>query len=280
MSVMPEAAHAPFERHDAYGKMGMGRQSAWIRLKTCLAAVTILPVKAVGTLSCVLGFFCICKAMQVLPRRHRSAAVAATGKAFCRACLLCVGFTRVTWVQSVRLTDDRTGPQPHAAGIVSNHCSWADILVHMAHSFPSFVARSGTDSLPFIGFIRWAAHNERLCVFRRLLCLPQNVRCLAASRWSASMWSGRARQQLLGCGGHGELCMSGRHVLLIRCYRVNSWLQGVASLVKERMLAAGDGAAHLARPMLLFPEVCGCYYSPYTLSSLHDVTSIQQHSNK
>lgn len=37
--------------------------------------------------------------------------------------------------------------------IVSNHVSWADILIHMAHSFPSFAARDGTQNLPMIGLV-------------------------------------------------------------------------------------------------------------------------------
>lgn len=190
---MADAAHAPFERHDEYGKMGMAPRGAWVRMQTCIAAVTILPVRAIGTLSCVLGFFCICKAMQLLPARQRSSAVAATGKAFCRACLLCMGFTRVTWVR----VKDNAKQQPRAAGIVSNHCSWADILVHMTRSFPSFVARSGTESLPFIGFIRHARTGR----FREAWAsaADQNTcGASAASRWSAYTWSGRARQQLLG----------------------------------------------------------------------------------
>ena len=38
--------------------------------------------------------------------------------------------------------------------IVSNHCSWLDILVHMARFFPAFVARDGTKDMPLIGIIR------------------------------------------------------------------------------------------------------------------------------
>lgn len=33
-------------------------------------------------------------------------------------------------------------------------CSWCDILIHLAHSWPSFAARDGTQGLPVIGFIR------------------------------------------------------------------------------------------------------------------------------
>ena len=44
-----------------------------------------------------------------------------------------------------------------AAAIVSNHISYMDIIVHLAHSFPSFVARGNTQDMPLIGLIRWAA---------------------------------------------------------------------------------------------------------------------------
>ena len=45
-------------------------------------------------------------------------------------------------------------PEPPAVAIVSNHCGWSDILVHMARSFPSFVARADTTQLTMIGLIR------------------------------------------------------------------------------------------------------------------------------
>ena len=65
-------AYAPFERHDRYGKMGMAPQSMLERLRLGLSAVIILPVRALGTLSCVVGFFAACKLLQLLPSHHRS----------------------------------------------------------------------------------------------------------------------------------------------------------------------------------------------------------------
>jgi lysophosphatidylcholine acyltransferase / lyso-PAF acetyltransferase len=44
------------------------------------------------------------------------------------------------------------GVQP--VGIVSNHMGYCDILIHMANSFPSFVARGATKDLIMIGLIR------------------------------------------------------------------------------------------------------------------------------
>ncbi|KAK9868900.1 hypothetical protein WJX84_010033 [Apatococcus fuscideae] len=37
--------------------------------------------------------------------------------------------------------------------IISNHVGWADILVHMALYFPSFVAKSGLRGVPLVGAI-------------------------------------------------------------------------------------------------------------------------------
>lgn len=45
-----------------------------------------------------------------------------------------------------------------AAVIVSNHVSYLDILVHMSHSAPSFVARGNTQDLPLIGVVRCDPH--------------------------------------------------------------------------------------------------------------------------
>ena len=47
-----------------------------------------------------------------------------------------------------------SAPESPAVAIVSNHCGWTDILVHMARSFPSFVARADTTQLTMIGLIR------------------------------------------------------------------------------------------------------------------------------
>ena len=37
--------------------------------------------------------------------------------------------------------------------VLSNHIGWADILVHMSHYLPSFVARRETADLTFIGAV-------------------------------------------------------------------------------------------------------------------------------
>ena len=70
--------------------------------------------------------------------------------------------------------------------IVSNHCGWTDILVHMARSFPSFVARADTVRLTMIGLIRWQAG----AVPRALLSASRaDQGCCAASTWAACTWT-------------------------------------------------------------------------------------------
>lgn len=38
--------------------------------------------------------------------------------------------------------------------VISNHCSYFDILILMSRYFPSFVARSNTQDMPLIGICR------------------------------------------------------------------------------------------------------------------------------
>ncbi len=66
-----------------------------------------------------------------------------------------------------------------AAVIVSNHVSYLDILVHMSHSAPSFVARGNTQDLPLIGVVRcdprlaqqrrYSLHSVQVAMFPSVL---------------------------------------------------------------------------------------------------------------
>ena len=46
--------------------------------------------------------------------------------------------------------------------VISNHCSYLDILVLMSRYFPSFVARSNTAEMPLLGVCRSAASLDSL----------------------------------------------------------------------------------------------------------------------
>jgi hypothetical protein len=167
-----EPRFLPFVRHDQYGKMGQARQGFLESIRLAIAALTVVPVKVVGTLFCIVGFYLICRLFQLAPRSYSNVWVPRFGKVFTRACLACIGFSRVAWIKVPRAPWDKGTGQSSAvtAGIVSNHCSWTDILVHMSRYFPSFVARGGTEKLPMIGPVRcgsswssWNKHSVKVC---------------------------------------------------------------------------------------------------------------------
>jgi len=147
----------PFMRHDQYGIMGNEKQTLLEDIRLCVLAVIVVPLKVVGSVSCIVGFYTTCRLAQLLPESSRRLLVQSLGKLYSRACLACIGFHKVTWVHLPRAEWDKHGGEAQAAaGIVSNHCSWIDILVHMSKYFPSFAARGGTEKLALIGPIRWA----------------------------------------------------------------------------------------------------------------------------
>lgn len=144
----------PFRRHDQYGLEGATKQSILEYLRLAFMAVTILPLKILGCIACLIGCYLVCKLSFLVPTQHRAAWVVSCGKVFVRMELFCLGFIFVKWqkVPDTRPQHIREGAK--VAGIVSNHCSWADILVHMSRAFPSFVARASTKNLLWVGLIR------------------------------------------------------------------------------------------------------------------------------
>ena len=152
---MAPAEFLPFQRHDQYGLMGLEKQATLENLRLGILAVTVVPLKVLGTLSCIVGFYLACRLAQLLPRRSRDVIVPFLGKIYTRSCLACIGFVKVAWVHLPRAEWDKQRGDAPAAGVVSNHCSWIDILIHMSRYFPSFVARGGTEKLPLIGPIRY-----------------------------------------------------------------------------------------------------------------------------
>jgi lysophosphatidylcholine acyltransferase/lyso-PAF acetyltransferase len=167
------ARYAPFARRDAYGPMACSIPLSE-KLRLCLVWLTLLPLlKALLALGVLVSFSVVCHLAQYAPARARAAALPWLAYLHVRAALLCFGFL---WISRRRI-----GPPPRAGlvpvALVSNHVSWADILVHMAQSFPSFVAKETIRKLPLVGVIR-RGDATALCV----LCLRLRVRCLCAQR--------------------------------------------------------------------------------------------------
>ncbi len=156
MVISDASNFLPFQRYDQYGTMGCGIQSSIELLRLCFLSFTVVPLKVVGTVSCIVGFYLACRLAQLLPKQSRDVLVPFLGKFYTRSCLACIGFIKIAWVHLPRADWDKPRGEARAAGIVSNHCSWIDILIHMSRYFPSFVARGGTEKLALIGPIRLA----------------------------------------------------------------------------------------------------------------------------
>ena len=146
-------SHEAFIRNDSYGELGLKPQPLVEYLRLFFFFIFLVPFKAIGTLACLLSYFLVIKLSFLFPASVRSNWVATLGKIHCRGCLFSLGFVRVNWIKiEADLKPQSVTAVP--AGIVSNHSSWVDILIHMSHSFPSFVARDATKRTPIIGSIR------------------------------------------------------------------------------------------------------------------------------
>lgn len=116
-----------------------------------IVLIFIVPIKVLGSLGCLVSFYIVIKLSFLFPKAVRTDWVAALGKIHCRMCLLFIGFIKVQWIDLSKNGEN----DYNYVGIVSNHCSWCDILVHMSHFFPAFVARTKTEHTRFIGAIRY-----------------------------------------------------------------------------------------------------------------------------
>lgn len=153
----------PFQRLDRYGIRGEEPQPILEQIKLLFLTIFIVPLKLLGTASLILSFYIAIKVSILFPGDRRSDIVAFLGKLHCRACLFCLGFVSVRWVkvpshavpyESPRRSLEGVHKGHRMVSIVSNHTSWIDILIHMSHSFPAFVARDATKQTPLIGTIR------------------------------------------------------------------------------------------------------------------------------
>lgn len=147
MDDFDSALFDPFRRKDRFGLIGTDPLSFPDRLVIYFFAVFILPIRVLICCLLLVFLYISCYLIQLLPVEHQPSVIAALGKRTCRVCLLVLGI-RVNWVNK----------KPHndafASGIVSNHASWIDVLLHMSHSFPSFVSAEKALKLTLVGKIR------------------------------------------------------------------------------------------------------------------------------
>ncbi|KAK9810897.1 hypothetical protein WJX73_006580 [Symbiochloris irregularis] len=154
---LKDPLYYPFERSDQYGTLGRKPQSLVEQVRLVVFGATVVPLKFLGCLICVVLVWALCRLSFLLPAASRRQAVVQGSKRMVRLCLLVLGFTSVKWVKVPDFEYTEGGAQSkhdsHAqpAVILSNHISYVDILVHLEHSFCSFVARSNTQDMPLIG---------------------------------------------------------------------------------------------------------------------------------
>lgn len=171
--MVESRASNPWERLDRYGECGLKPQPLWEKIRILVVLLFIVPIKILGSLGCLVSFYVVTKLSVVLfPESVRTDWVAALGKIHCRMCLLFIGFIKVRWVD---LSPDRRSDRDGYVGIVSNHCSWCDILVHMSHFFPAFVARSKTEHTRFVGAIRYVCLSLYIYIYINI--------CVCVSLW-------------------------------------------------------------------------------------------------
>lgn len=167
-------ASNPWERLDRYGECGLKPQPLWEKIRILFVLVFIVPIKILGSLGCLVSFYVVIKlSVYLFPKSVRTDWVAALGKIHCRLCLFFIGFIKVRWIDLS--PDGRSGKGGGYVGIVSNHCSWCDILVHMSHFFPAFVARSKTEHTRFVGAIRYVYICIILCIY---MCVHTETVCM------------------------------------------------------------------------------------------------------
>ena len=142
----------PFRRKDRFGLIGSAPMNFRDRLLVTVFTVTVLPVRVMLALTLLVGCYLVCLLTQLLPANLQPSVMAPLGRLYCRTCLAVIGI-QVQWID--RSNSSATDAFPCA--IVSNHVSWLDILVHMAESFPAFVAAASVRKLPFVGKIRYNA---------------------------------------------------------------------------------------------------------------------------
>ncbi|KIY98806.1 lysophosphatidylcholine acyltransferase/ lyso-PAF acetyltransferase [Monoraphidium neglectum] len=144
---------------------------------------------------CVASYYILLRLLLFVPAGVLNRRLAAFwGRFWSRACLLALGFVRISRVREERRSP-KLGDRPRwQVAIVSNHIGWADILIHMSRNLPSFVARDGTQDIRMIGLIS-----------RRIECIYVDREKRNGSTGGASAGVGeQVRQRMLHSWAHPE----------------------------------------------------------------------------
>lgn len=240
-----------FVRTDRYGEGGWAPQPLWERARLAVLAFTLLPLRLFLALGCVAAYYLIVRISTIIPNEIIVRRIVTVfGKLWSRACLFCLGFVHIKWVR-VGGSNEPRSTKRRSVAVVSNHMSWADILIQMARYFPAFVARDGTQNLPMIGLIS-----------RRMQCIyvDREKKAPAAAAAGTAVGAGSA-----AANGDSSSSSCGRPLTPDRAAAVAAAggdaagapaadVGGVSGAVKRRMLLTQQHPEQELRPMLLFPE--------------------------
>jgi len=137
--------HAPFVRDDQYGVMGHAKQGLGERIRLGLASLVLFPSRLFTSVVLLLAFYSVCVVFPVSSNVNRVAL-----SLLARAILLVIGFVNIRVHTKGKCHLWKSVDSP-AAGVVSNHVGWADILILCWLFSPSFIARKATTQTPIVG---------------------------------------------------------------------------------------------------------------------------------
>lgn len=145
----------PFVRHDRFGINGKTPQPLTTNILLYVGAVLLLPLRFVLIISTLCTFMGITWVVaKIFPREQQPAVLTPFGLSFSRALLFFLGFVNIKWVYVGKEGSLAEAAKCQDVGcIVSNHASWADILILCSMFFNTYVAKASITTLPLIGFL-------------------------------------------------------------------------------------------------------------------------------
>ena len=176
--------------------MGLERQGLRERTRLRIASLTLMPLRFFVGMSLVALYYVVCLLFPKNERLNRAALSFVS-----RSILLVIGFgfgsIQVDSPEGLARCVDAS------AAVVSNHTSWADILILCWLFAPSFVARSATRETPLIGRVSQAMRRHVVL----MLSEPRHRASVTVATFvpnpgeSPQDYCRRARQTMLETGG-------------------------------------------------------------------------------
>lgn len=168
--VLKRPEFQPFIRHDQFGINGKKPQSLVTNILLYASAAILMPLRIFFCFSTFLTFMAIAWVIaQIFPREQQPAMLTPFGRFGSKLLVFFLGFHNIKWVYMGKEGSLSEAADCKEVGcIVSNHASWADILILCSVFFNTYVAKSSIQKLPLFGFL-----SQIMCVIfvNREVCL-------------------------------------------------------------------------------------------------------------